>query len=117
MKEIIKLSDVTYEYRSQSEERPPVRALDHISEEITEGQFIVVLGRNGSGKSTMARLLNALLVPTEGTVIVDGFDTSREEVLWDIRKTLGMVFQNPIISLWLPRGEDIAFVPKPGCAL
>jgi len=113
MKEIIKLSDVTYEYRSQSEERPPVRALDHISEEITEGQFIVVLGRHGSGKSTMARLLNALLVPTEGTVIVDGFDTSREEVLWDIRKTLGMVFQNPDNQLVATTvEEDIAFGPE-----
>jgi energy-coupling factor transporter ATPase len=113
MKEIIKLNDVTYEYRAQSEERQPVRALDCISEDIIEGQFVVVLGRNGSGKSTMARLLNALLIPAEGTVIVDGFDTSKEEVLWDVRKTLGMVFQNPdnqIVATTVE--EDIAFGPE-----
>lgn len=113
MKEIINLENVTYDYHAHSEDRPPVRALDGITESICQGEFVVILGRNGSGKSTMARLLNALLTPGSGTVLVDGFDTSNGEVLWDIRKTLGMVFQNPdnqIVATTVE--EDIAFGPE-----
>lgn len=71
------------------------KALTDISLEVNEGQFICVLGKNGSGKSTFAKMLNALLVPDEGTVWIDDMKTSAEELIWEIRKTVGMVFQNP----------------------
>ena len=70
-------------------------ALDDVNIEVEEGQFIAVLGHNGSGKSTFAKHLNALLTPSEGTVWVDGKDTSKEENILDIRKEAGMIFQNP----------------------
>ena len=70
-------------------------ALDDVNIEVEEGQFIAVLGHNGSGKSTFAKHLNALLTPSEGTVWVDGKDTSKEENILDIRKKAGMIFQNP----------------------
>jgi len=88
-------------------------ALDGVSVEIGKGEFVVVLGHNGSGKSTLAKHFNALLVPTEGVVWVNGLDTKDEQNIWEIRKTAGMVFQNPdhqfvasIVS------EDVAFGPE-----
>ncbi len=88
-------------------------ALDHVDLNVEEGQFIAVLGHNGSGKSTLAKHINALLVPTEGTVWVDGLDVSLEENTIPVRKTAGMVFQNPdnqIVAAVVE--EDVAFGPE-----
>ena len=88
-------------------------ALDDVNIEVEEGQFIAVLGHNGSGKSTFAKHLNALLTPSEGTVWVDGKDTSIEENILDIRKEAGMIFQNPdnqIVAGVVE--EDVAFGPE-----
>jgi len=85
-------------------------AINDVNLEIQQGKFICILGRNGSGKSTFAKHLNALLLPTEGTLFVDGIDTKSEEQVWDIRKCVGMVFQNPdnqIIGSVVD--EDVAF--------
>jgi len=112
MKEMIKTIDVCYEYKNISGHNP-ARAVNGISIDIKQGEFVVVLGRNGSGKSTLARLFNALLIPTEGTVLIDGLDTKNGEVIWDIRKNLGLVFQNPdnqLVSTTVE--EDVAFGPE-----
>lgn len=90
-----------------------VKALDGVSLEIEQGEFVAVIGANGSGKSTMARHINALLLPTEGKLLVDGMDTSDEEQLWKIRQHVGMVFQNPdnqIVAAIVE--EDVAFGPE-----
>jgi energy-coupling factor transport system ATP-binding protein len=111
--DIIKVDHEKYVYRSHMEDKPDITALDDISLEVKEGEFLAVLGRNGSGKSTLARLLNALLLPASGTVIVNGFDTRNEDLLWDIRSTAGMVFQNPdnqIVGTIVE--EDVAFGPE-----
>lgn len=113
MNEMIKTIDVCYEYKAASEQNLPARAIDGISIGIKQGEFVVVLGRNGSGKSTLARLFNALLIPTDGTVLIDGLDTKNGEVIWDIRKNLGLVFQNPdnqLVSTTVE--EDVAFGPE-----
>jgi energy-coupling factor transporter ATPase len=113
MDTMIELNQVCYEYKRQQANLPGVRAINGISERVEQGEFVVVLGRNGSGKSTLARLMNALLLPDEGTVIVEGMRTSEEGHLWDIRKSLGLVFQNPdnqIVATTIE--EDIAFGPE-----
>ncbi|MBO5148350.1 MAG: ATP-binding cassette domain-containing protein, partial [Clostridia bacterium] len=77
---------------------------------IQKGEFIAIVGRNGSGKSTLARTMNALLLPTEGTVYVNGIDTADDEMIWEIRSHIGMVFQNPdnqIVGTSVE--EDVAF--------
>ena len=87
-----------------------VQAVDGVSLEIADGEFVAIIGANGSGKSTLARHLNGLLVPTEGKVLVDGMDTLDEEKTWDIRQSVGMVFQNPdnqIVAAIVE--EDVAF--------
>ena len=89
------------------------RAIDDVSLDISQGDFIAILGPNGSGKSTLAKHLNSLLHPTEGTVFVDGMDTTDANKLWDIRKAVGMVFQNPenqMIGTVVE--EDVAFAPE-----
>ena len=89
------------------------RAIDDVSLDVKAGDFIVVLGPNGSGKSTLAKHLNSLLHPTEGTVYVNGNDTADSEKIWDIRKAVGMVFQNPenqMIGTIVE--EDVAFAPE-----
>ena len=110
---IIEVKSVSYVYNANSEDRTDVTALSDISLTINKGEFIAILGRNGSGKSTLAKLFNALILPANGTVVVNGFDTSKEEYLWDIRSTTGMVFQNPdnqIVGTVVE--EDVAFGPE-----
>lgn len=113
MEDIITLQQVKYEYPSDEEEvNAEIRpfALDGISMSVRQGEFVCILGRNGSGKSTLARLLNALLIPTEGVCMVAGLDSSQEVNHWEIRKQCGMVFQNPdnqIIGTSVE--EDVAF--------
>ena len=89
------------------------RAIDNVDLEISQGDFIAILGPNGSGKSTLAKHLNSLLHPTEGTVFINGMDTADQEKVWDIRKAVGMVFQNPenqMIGTIVE--EDVAFAPE-----
>jgi len=110
---LIKVDNVSYTYKSHTEDYQDVRALSNINLEIKSGEFVVVIGRNGSGKSTFARLLNALLIPSEGVVYIKGMKTSDEKYLWEIRRSAGMVFQNPdnqIIGTIVE--EDVAFGPE-----
>lgn len=89
------------------------RALDDVDLEVQKGDFVAILGHNGSGKSTIAKQINAILMPTEGTLFVDGMDVSKEEKIWDIRQRAGMVFQNPdnqIIGTVVE--EDVGFGPE-----
>lgn len=89
------------------------RALDDVTIDVSEGDFVAILGHNGSGKSTMAKHVNAILSPTEGTLYVNGFDVTKEENLWEIRQSAGMVFQNPdnqIIATVVE--EDVGFGPE-----
>ena len=113
---IIKTDQLAFEYIRRDEEgnvEGITRAVDNVSLEIEQGDFIAILGHNGSGKSTLAKHMNAILYPTEGTIWVDGKDTTDEEYLWDIRQTAGMVFQNPdnqIIGQIVE--EDVGFGPE-----
>jgi len=113
MNEMIRTEDVYYEYIPQGEDEAGVQAVKGVSMSVEQGSFVVVLGRNGSGKSTLARLMNGLLIPGKGTVIVDGIRTDNREMIWEIRKTLGLVFQNPdnqIVATTVE--EDVAFGPE-----
>ena len=113
---IIKAAKLVYDYMKYGEEgqEPEVnRAIDQVDLDVEEGQFIAILGHNGSGKSTLAKHINALLVPTEGTLWVDQMDTSEAEDIWKIRQKAGMVFQNPdnqIIGNVVE--EDVGFGPE-----
>lgn len=113
-KSMIQFQDVTYKYTSLEDEKEVEKyAIKNINLEVKPGEFLVVLGHNGSGKSTIAKHINALLAPTEGTVFVDGFDTSKEENIWKVRSTAGMVFQNPDNQLVATIvEEDVAFGPE-----
>lgn len=95
---IIKTIELVHEYIRHDEEgnvAGKATAVDHVSLDITQGEFIAILGHNGSGKSTLAKHMNAILFPTEGTVWVDGMNTIEDDKVWQIRQTAGMVFQNP----------------------
>ena len=113
---IIKASQLVYEYIRRDEEgnvEGITTAVDHVDLDTAQGQFIAILGHNGSGKSTLAKHMNAILYPSEGTIWVDGKDTTEEQYLWDIRQTAGMVFQNPdnqIIGQIVE--EDVGFGPE-----
>lgn len=113
---IIKTSKLIFDYIRKDEEEnieEIKRAIDGVSLDLEQGQFIAILGHNGSGKSTFAKQLNAILLPTEGTVWIQDLDTSREENLWEVRKKTGMVFQNPdnqIIGNIVE--EDVGFGPE-----
>ena len=113
---LIKIRDLVHEYREYDENDQLVkslRALDGVTLDIEEGSFVAILGHNGSGKSTFAKHVNALLMPTEGTVLFSGRDTQEIENLWELRKDAGMIFQNPdnqIISNVVE--EDVAFGPE-----
>ena len=90
---ILKTEELRFSYQEVTIPAPVV--LDGVDLEIQAGSFVAVLGHNGSGKSTLAKHLNAILLPTGGKVYVDGIDTTDEDRLLDIRRTIGMVFQNP----------------------
>ncbi len=108
---MIKMDNVTYKYQNAEDEN--IAALKNISLNIERGEFVAILGHNGSGKSTLAKLLNALLLPTEGRVHVNNMDTLDEKRVWDIRQTAGMVFQNPDNQLVATIvEEDVAFGPE-----
>ena len=113
---IIKVKDLIFEYIRRDEEgnvEGITTAVDKINLDINQGDCVAVLGHNGSGKSTLAKHLNAILYPTEGTVWVDGKDTQKDEYIWEIRQTAGMVFQNPdnqIIGQIVE--EDVGFGPE-----
>lgn len=111
MSTMIKIEHLTYEYANEEDEE--VAAVDGVSLEIEKGEFVVVLGHNGSGKSTLAKHINALLLPTKGNIFVNGMNTRDPQKLWDIRKTAGMVFQNPDNQLVATIvEEDVAFGPE-----
>ena len=108
---IIQARDLTFRYTTAEGVAPTV--LDQVNLDIEAGSFVAILGHNGSGKSTFAKHLNAILLPTAGKVYVDGMDTTDEDKLLDIRRTVGMVFQNPdnqIVASVVE--EDVAFAPE-----
>lgn len=113
---IIKSEGLTFEYIRRDEEgqvESIEKAVDNVNIDVEPGEFIAILGHNGSGKSTLAKHLNRILTPTEGTLWVDGMDTSEEGNIWKVRQTSGMVFQNPdnqIIGTVVE--EDVGFGPE-----
>lgn len=114
--DMVQTDKLIYEYMKRDEEGHVIgssRAIDQVDINVVEGQFVAILGHNGSGKSTLAKHMNAILVPTEGTMWVDGRDTKEPEELWNVRQTAGMVFQNPdnqIIGTVVE--EDVGFGPE-----
>lgn len=113
---MIKTAKLIFEYFKRDEDGKVIgkhRAIDELDLDIQPGQFVAILGHNGSGKSTLAKHMNGILVPTEGTMWIDGKDTKDEDKLWDIRQSAGMVFQNPdnqIIGTIVE--EDVGFGPE-----
>lgn len=109
----VESKDLIFEYKSFDEEKKDyikTKAVDRLNLKIEEGEFVAILGHNGSGKSTLARLINALLIPTDGMLLVNGLDSNQELNVWEIRKSAGMVFQNPdnqIVATIVE--EDVAF--------
>jgi len=109
---MVRCNKLVYKYPQSEGEQPKV-AIDGLDLEVEKGEFLVVLGHNGSGKSTFAKHINALLIPTDGEMYVDGLQTSVEVNLWKIRNVAGMVFQNPdnqIVATIVE--EDVAFGPE-----
>lgn len=113
---IIEAAKLIFEYKRYGEDgqvEETVRAVDGVDLDVKRGEFVAILGHNGSGKSTLAKQLNAILVPTEGTLYVDGKNTSDPDNLWEVRQSAGMVFQNPdnqIIGSVVD--EDVGFGPE-----
>lgn len=113
---MIRAEKLVFEYDKRDEDGNVIgsrRAIDGVDIDIPQGSFVAVLGHNGSGKSTLAKHMNAILVPTDGTMWVDGKDTKDMEKLWEIRQSAGMVFQNPdnqIIGTVVE--EDVGFGPE-----
>jgi len=113
---IIEAAKLIFEYKRYGEEgqvEEIIRAVDGVDLDVKRGEFVAILGHNGSGKSTLAKQLNAILVPTEGTLYVDGKDVRDPENVWDVRQSAGMVFQNPdnqIIGSVVE--EDVGFGPE-----
>ena len=109
---LIRFSDVSYRYESDSETPLPL-AIKNVDIDIKKGEFVAILGHNGSGKSTLAKLSNAIILPESGKVFVNGMDTADENLEYDIRQTVGVVFQNPdnqIVATIVE--EDVAFGPE-----
>ena len=110
MDNIIKVNNVSFEYITDETTH---KAVDNLTLEVKEGEFVAIIGHNGSGKSTLSKNLNAILVPSEGNILIDNLDTRDDDNLWDIRQTAGMVFQNPdnqIVATIVE--EDVAFGPE-----
>ena len=113
---IIRTKNLKYRVKIKNENNEVVgyrTILDDINIDVKKGEFIAILGQNGSGKSTFAKHLNALLLPNEGSVFINGEDTSLVDELWKIRKQCGMVFQNPdnqIVGVTVE--EDVGFGPE-----
>lgn len=113
---IIRADKLAFDYLKMDEDgnvESKSRAIDDVDLDVKEGDFVAILGHNGSGKSTLAKHINAILLPSEGTLYVDGKDTRDESKLWEIRQTAGMVFQNPdnqIIGTIVD--EDVGFGPE-----
>ena len=116
MSRMVRTENLVFEYEKRDEEGNVIgksRAIDEVNIDVEEGQFIAILGHNGSGKSTFAKHLNAIRVPTEGSIWVNGRDTRKPEELWNVRQSAGMVFQNPdnqIIGTVVE--EDVGFGPE-----
>lgn len=116
MHNIIDAQDIIFEYYNyddNGEKKETITALNHTTIAVEEGEFVVILGHNGSGKSTFAKNLNAILTPKEGTLLISGIDATDPKNIWDIRKEVGMVFQNPdnqIVATIIE--EDVAFGPE-----
>lgn len=113
MKNIIEFENVCFRYESDDERIPLPLAVDNVTLGIEQGSFIAILGHNGSGKSTLAKLTNAINIPESGKVTVNGMDTADENLTDEIRKTVGMVFQNPdnqIVATVVE--DDVAFGPE-----
>ena len=110
---MLQTENLTYSYPAGEENEQPTLALDGVTLAIERGSFTVILGHNGSGKSTLAKTFNAVLLPSGGRVYVDGMDTVDEKLLLEIRRRVGMVFQNPdnqIVANVVE--EDVAFAPE-----
>ncbi|MPQ42816.1 energy-coupling factor transporter ATPase [Clostridium tarantellae] len=116
MSNMIRCEDLLFKYTTYEEEKDKKLekiAIDNVNMEINKGEFVVILGHNGSGKSTIAKHMNALLLPSDGKVFVNDLDTSNEENIWNIRSSAGMVFQNPDNQLVATIvEEDVAFGPE-----
>ena len=113
MSTMLRTENLTYSYPASEENEQPTLALDGVTLAIERGSFTVILGHNGSGKSTLAKTFNAVLLPSGGRVYVDGMDTMDETLLLEIRRRVGMVFQNPdnqIVANVVE--EDVAFAPE-----
>lgn len=111
MTDFIEVDNLTFEYEREDGTRN--KALDSVSFSVEKGSFAAIIGQNGSGKSTLARNLNGILVPTSGKILVDAMDTADDDVIWDIRSKVAMVFQNPdnqIVSSIVE--DDVAFGPE-----
>ena len=111
---MIECNDVVFKYvRVEEDRKEETYAVNHVDLKVKKGEFLAILGHNGSGKSTIAKHMNALLIPTEGNVVVDGLNTKDSENLWKIREKSGMVFQNPdnqMVATIVE--EDVAFGPE-----
>ena len=116
MNQMVRTENLVFEYDKRDEEGNVIgksRAIDEVNIDVEAGQFIAILGHNGSGKSTLAKHINAILVPTEGTMWVNGRNTKDPQELWNVRQSAGMVFQNPdnqIIGTVVE--EDVGFGPE-----
>ena len=116
IKKIVEIKNLVHKFVDKDEEGKIISekyAVDNVSLDIDRGDFITILGHNGSGKSTLAKHINAILMPDSGTLYVNGRDTAKEENLWDVRQSAGMVFQNPdnqIIATVVE--EDVGFGPE-----
>ena len=112
MTDFIRVENLSFDY-IKSEDGTTFRAIDDVSFTVKRGSFTAVIGQNGSGKSTLAKNINGLLVPTSGKVYVDGLDTADPANIWDVRRRVAMVFQNPdnqIVSSIVE--DDVAFGPE-----
>ena len=110
---IVEFHNVTFCYDADEGEQQPEPAIRDFTFNVKKGEFVAVLGHNGSGKSTVAKLSNSILIPNEGKVLVKGMDTADEDLSYEIRKTVGVVFQNPdnqIVASIVE--EDVAFGPE-----